>query len=55
MYDSWYIILFFSIGWFLADISTYLFLRFYKKDISIKDVKYGFNWWHHYFTNKYKE
>lgn len=55
MYDLWNIILFFSVGWFLADISTYLFLKFYKKDIAIKDVKYGLNWQHYYFINKYKE
>lgn len=49
------IFIFFSIGWFISDIFNYLFLRYIKKDVAIYNVKYGFNWWHYYFTNKYKE
>lgn len=48
------VILFASIGWFSSDIVTYLFLKYIKKDKAIFDVKYGLNWWHYYFTNKYR-
>lgn len=47
-------VLFFSIGWFISDICTYLSLKYIKKDNAINGVKYGFNWWHYYFTNKYR-
>lgn len=46
--------LFFSIGWFGSDIITYLILKYIKKDKAIYGVKYGLNWWHYYFTNKYR-
>ena len=48
------IILFFCIGWLGSDIITYLSLKYIKKDNAINGVKYGLNWWHYYFTNKYR-
>ena len=53
-YNILLVILFANIGWFSSDIVTYLFLKYIKKDKAIDGVKYGLNWWHYYFTNKYR-
>ena len=39
----------------LIDYLHFCYLKYLKKDIFIQNVKFGFNWWHYYFTNKYKK